>query len=103
LRRHVRPESIIVSDMWRGYLNIENNLDCYHLTVNHSQNFVNPDTGACTNTIEGTWNGLKFRIPPRNRIVNGIDEHLWEFIWRRKNSNNLWDGFLNALRDIIYE
>ncbi|KAF0988125.1 hypothetical protein HZS_2126 [Henneguya salminicola] len=30
--------------------------------ITHSQ------TGACTNTIEGTWNYLKYKISPRNRI-----------------------------------
>ena len=26
-----------------------------HLTVNHSKNFKDPTTGACTNTCEGGW------------------------------------------------
>ena len=44
----------IMSDMWKAY-------DCLqakgyvHLTVNHSLNFVDPDTGAYTQKIESTW------------------------------------------------
>jgi hypothetical protein len=57
----------------------------------------------CTNTIEGTNNALKISIKPRNRVENGIDLHLIEFIWRRKNANNLWASFLLALREIHYD
>ncbi|KAF0990050.1 hypothetical protein HZS_184 [Henneguya salminicola] len=47
-------------------------------------------------------------IAPRNRTSSygengeqypdGIDDHLAEFQWRRKNSPNLWDGFIDALK-----
>jgi ISXO2-like transposase domain len=103
LRLHIRPGSIIRSDMWRGYLNLSSNLDCVHQTVNHSLHFQDPVTGVNKNTIEGTWNGLKILIPARNRVRNGIDDHLWEFIWRRKNSYDLWLGFINALKEVVYE
>src|SRR5262249_35130001 len=69
-------------------------LDVQHQTVNHSQHFVNPDDGTHTNTIEGTWNGMKMNIPSRKRCREGIEDHLLEFIWRRKNKNNLWGGFI---------
>ena len=59
-------------------------------------------TGAHTNSIEGSWNALKMQIKPRNR-VKGIEEHLWEFIWRRKNADRLWDAFIDALKDAYYE
>jgi hypothetical protein len=35
--------------------------------VNHEEGFVEPITGCCTNTIIGTWNGIKLRIPARHR------------------------------------
>ena len=34
-----------------------------HLTVNHSLNFVDPDTGANTQGIENTWWGVKQSYP----------------------------------------
>ena len=57
-----------MSDMWKAY-------DCLkdegysHLTVNHSLNFVDPDTGAHTQRIENTWWGVK-RSMPRTGTVN---------------------------------
>ena len=59
-----------------------------HLRVNHGKNFVDPNTGAHTNTIEGTWNGVKTRIQPRDRDEN-LNDHLLEFIWRRKHRDYL--------------
>lgn len=101
ISRHVMPGSIIYTDMWKGYQGIEK-LNMTHSTVNHSQNFVDPNTGTHTNMIEGLWNGLKLRIPPRNRNKDTIEDHLFEFIWRRNNSNNLWDGFFHALKTTGY-
>lgn len=64
---HVRPGSIIHTDMWKGYNGLDRCTRYEHLTVNHSENFKDPHTGVHTNTIEGTWNGLKMQIKPRNR------------------------------------
>lgn len=92
--KHVRRESIITTDHWKGYLGIER-YGYTHLRVNHSENFVDPENSACTNTIEGTWNGVKSRIAPRNRTTE-CDGHLMEFIWRRVHEGNLWNAFIGA-------
>jgi hypothetical protein len=89
--------------MWKGYARLCVDGTFEHLTVNHSKGFKNPVTGVHTNTIEGIWNGIKHSIESRNRITEGIDDHLWEFLWRRKNNNNLWNAFINALHEISYE
>jgi len=90
-----------VTDFWRGYLGLEE-LGYVHLRVNHSETFVDAETGACTDSIVGTWAGVKRKIPVRNRTTC-IEENLWEFIWRRRHSNDLWKGFLEALEEVIYE
>ena len=102
LRQHVRPGSIPVTDMWRGYLPPPSELRLRHLTVKYSVEFKNEETGACKNMVEGTNNGLKMKIPLGNRTQSDVGEHLLEFIWRRKHANCLWDEFLNALRSIDY-
>ena len=33
-----------------------------HMTVGHSKTFKNPESGAHTNHIEGTWHDLKEKI-----------------------------------------
>jgi transposase-like protein len=102
LSKHVHQGSIIYTDLWKGYHGIEN-LGFEHYTVNHSQTFRDPITGVCTNTVEGLNSGLKRRIPIRNRTENDIENHLGEYIWRRQNKNDLFNGFIKALRDVHYD
>ncbi|CAG8719828.1 14043_t:CDS:2 [Ambispora leptoticha] len=86
ISRHVLEGSIIYTDMWRGYNGLEG---------------LNPVTGVHTNTIEGLWNGLKLRIPARDRTKDEVTNHLHEFVWRKKK-NNIWGGFINALKTTSY-
>jgi IS1 family transposase len=101
VRRHVKRRSVIYTDCWRGYHQLRT-LNVRHVKINHGINFVDQQTGAHTNNIEGTWNGLKLVIKQRNRSEELIEEHLREFIWRRKNKNRLWQSFLEALRNTYY-
>lgn len=101
LEKYIKKGSIVYTDCWKGYLNIEE-LGYKHKTVNHSENFVDPKTGAHTNTIEGLWNGIKIQIAPRNRNKELIKNHLFEFIWRKVNKDRLWDAFIDALRSTAY-
>jgi transposase-like protein len=80
IRKHVKTGSIIYTDMWKGYASLSTDGSFQHLTVNHSPNFKDPVSGVHTNTIEDTWNGIKQMTRPRNRVEEGIEEHLWEFI-----------------------
>jgi transposase-like protein len=99
---HVHPGSTVMTDQWRGYVDLQA-LGYNHLTVNHSQNYVDPDTGACTNTAEGLNSGLKRRIPVRNRTANGIEGHLFEYVWRRQNRDRLFDALIDAMAEIHYD
>jgi ISXO2-like transposase domain len=102
ISEHVAPGSLVLTDCWKGYLRLSNALNVAHMTVNHSQVFVDPNTGCCTNTIEGTWNGVRLSIPPRQRTSQIAPDCLFEFIWRRKNASNLWRGLIEALKNISY-
>jgi hypothetical protein len=103
IARYVAPGSIVHTDLWRGYSQISQQLDMLHFTVNHSVTFIDPNTGCHTNTIEGTWNGLKLCISARNRIRDGIETFFGEFQWRRLNSDRLWDGFFECLKETHYD
>ena len=101
ISRNIVQGSIVHSDLWRGYQRLDE-LGMTHATVNHSQSFRNPIIGVHINTIEGTWNGLKLSIPPRNRNEDFIDNHLLVFIWRRNNNENLWSALLTAFKTTLY-
>jgi hypothetical protein len=103
LARHILPGTIVLTDLWRGYLAMSEVLGVEHRTVNHSVGFVNLVDGTCTNTIEGTWNGVKLSIAPRKRTNDLIEECLWEFIWRRKCKEDLWGGLLEAMSIVSFD
>jgi dimeric dUTPase (all-alpha-NTP-PPase superfamily) len=55
---HVSPGSMIYSDMWKGYVNMEEIIGFRHMTVNHSLNFKDPITQVHTNNIEAFWSAF---------------------------------------------
>ena len=64
-----------------------------HETVNHGLFFKDPVTQVHTNTIEGTWAGIKVNISASQGTKKYIKGHLARILWRRVNSGNIWEGF----------
>jgi transposase-like protein len=62
IKQNILPGTTIISDCWRAY-DILDKEGFEHLKVNHSLNFVDPETGAHTNTIESTWRALNKSLP----------------------------------------
>ena len=66
IKEKIKPGTTIISDCWQAY-------DCLskhgfqHLKVNHSINFLDPETGAHTNTIERKWRDTKNLVPKFGR------------------------------------
>jgi len=60
--RRVRPGTHIITDCWGGYNGLKN-LGFSHSTVNHANNFKDPETGTHSNTIEGRWFCVKRTLP----------------------------------------
>jgi transposase-like protein len=101
ISRHVLPGTILLTDCWRGYANLSNEGFLHH-NVNHSITFVS-ESGVHTNTIEGTWNGIKMKIPPRNRTRDELPDLLLEQVWRRKNMEDLWGGLIRSFQIVAYD
>ena len=97
IKQYIRPGTEIISDKWKAYDTLSSE-GYTHKTVNHSKTFVDPDTGACTNTIESTWHVLKsFRLR-RGYAKTLMASYFAEFIFRRKFLNNSEDPFHDFIR-----
>lgn len=71
--------SIINSDSWKEYdmLNVEN---FEHLRVNHSSQYLCPETGTHSNTIEAMWSRIKCPLRNTPHRVSEFDSSLYEYI-----------------------
>ena len=70
-----------------------------HLSVNHSKNFVDPDSGAHTNTIEGVWALVKKKLKWMcGTLYEYIPSYLDEFTWFRNFGKDR--AFEQLLEDI---
>ena len=99
IKKFIKPGSIIISDSFASYKKLTERMSCYeHDMVNHSKNYKDPNSGACTNTVEGKWNKLKKSIPRQGfRDDEVLQEYLGEQMWRYSNRFNLWEAALLAL------
>lgn len=99
IKNYISPGTTIISDCWKGYNFLSKSNEYTHLTVDHSKNFVNPDNGANTQTIERLWRELKkinkkYEGIPRNKV----NEHISEFTWRYNVLNNTNTKFMKAVK-----
>lgn len=104
VRENVLPGTLIVSDCWKGYVNLDK-WGYTHETVNHSQTFKDPVTGAHTNTIEGLWSLIKseFRSKHHRNVDNLLDSYFAEFMWRRKyksRKSERFSAFLEGIKKV---
>lgn len=81
---------IIISDKWKSYISIRNCNNQYnHLTVNHSEIFVDPESGAHPNTFGKNVGCSKvclqmtFWFHPSDDQSQLIDRYLCEFMLRK--------------------
>ena len=81
-----------MSDCWKAYSSLKEE-GYTHLTVNHSIEFKNKDTGACTNLIESTWKAVKKSLPKYGTQKQLYDSYLVEYIIRKKYLNDVSDKF----------
>ena len=97
IKKWIKPRSIIHSDCSKAYSKLSQ-MGYTHVTVNHSKEFMNLETAACTNAIESEWRHTKL-LMPRYGVHKGLHAgYLAEFMWRRKYHNS--DKLLQLIRDV---
>lgn len=101
VKKYVRPGTTIISKCWKAY-------DCLahegfnHLTVDHSISFVDPETGAHTNTMKSIWSSIKRYLSQYRNIGNSFDGYLAEYVWRRRYDHriDILKDFFNAIKEL---
>ena len=97
VQQFVKPGTTIISDKFSPYFNL-NSLGYIHIMVNHSENFVDPFTGAHSNTIEGVWSQIKRKLKAMSGTLKSkLPSYLDEYNWRKCYPG---DPFDNLLADI---
>ena len=80
---HIQPGTVVYSDQFTPYIPL-NQLGYIHVSVNHSKNFVDPHSGAHTNTFEGVWALVKKKLKWMcGTLYKYIPSYLDEFTWFR--------------------
>ena len=97
---YILPRTTIISDCWAAYNGISMlDGEFRHLTVNHSLNFVDHKTGACTNHIESTWQKAKQKHKARyGTHRSSLDTYLSEFMWRKMFKTDPFHHILHQIR-----
>ena len=101
IEKHCVDGTIFGSDSWKAYGKLDENIqleDCLHFPVNHSQNYVDPQTGAHTQTIEGLWSHVKNFLPVRGMKPHDLSSYLGWFMWDRYCRERKLDRFIHFLR-----
>lgn len=95
----IEPMSIIHSDCWKGYDRIDELDGCYvHQTVNHTQNFVDPSTGAHTQGVERMWREVKRPCRRCEGIMaDDIEGYIAEYQWRYRCKICMNNAFEEAI------
>ena len=69
--------------------------------MNHSLNFVDPETGANTQLVECMWSGCKRMMRQEGTMHSTLFQtYLPEFMWRKQFDTTFTDAFHNIIKHI---
>ncbi|KAH7820843.1 putative Uncharacterized transposase-like protein [Monocercomonoides exilis] len=86
IKQHILPGTTVMSDSWRAYGTLAKE-GYIHKIVVHDRHYVDPATGACTNTVEGMWHHFREFLPVSGMRDAFIQDYISSFIV--KNCFNL--------------
>ena len=105
VREFIEPGTVIISDKFSPYFNL-NDVGYIHLMVNHSENFVDPYTGAHSNTIEGLWSQVKRKLKAMNgttkaKLPGYLDEFNWSKLHQEAHPGDRFQYLLSHIAEIF--
>lgn len=98
IEENIEKESEVISDHWGAY-NAVGTMGYTHKRVNHSQNFVDPTTGAHTQNIESMWRAIKAFVKPRYRNTKFLQQSLSKYMFVKECMILNEDPFLTFLEE----
>lgn len=104
IKKHVKRRSLVVSDEWRAYTSLSQE-GYRHVRVNHSQSYVDPQTGLHTQHIERAWQTYKREIwrMRANRSESTLKKYLcfieWTYWLARRYKHGVLGRLLKDIRN----
>ena len=87
IQKVIAPGTTIMSDMWTAYVGI-NAMGFGHLQVDHTYNFVDPQTDAHTQNIENSWKNAKQRNKRQHSTRSMmLESYLCKWMWQQRFRN----------------
>lgn len=102
LQQHLRPGTTVWSDEWAAYQRVQQlSVVSQYDSVNHSINFVDPNTGVHTQNVESYWNRVKTKFKRMKGVHDTmITSYLDEFMWRERHGRTASTALQSLCRDI---
>ena len=102
IKKHIREGSTVISDEWKAYQTLQEELGYTHKTICHKRNFVCPeDNTVHTQNIENRWRYAKMTYPRNGTTKDMRDSYLQEYLYRVKHSNeNIQDRLLEDIKQM---
>src|SRR4051794_20645916 len=98
IKAEVKEGTEIHSDEWSAYRGLER-AGYIHRTVNHKKFFVDPVSGAHTQSIESLWRIVKTRYGIKVcGATSLLESKLIEEWWRGLNKDTLWAAFFRDMK-----
>lgn len=107
--KNVHPGTTVILNKWKGHnglWTVHNELGhnvLNHLTVNRSENFMDPETGAHTQMIKSAWTALKQDFLKRGKGTSNTlhPSHLTWYWWNSINGRTMYRGPFLRLLEVI--
>lgn len=102
VHKFLEPGTVIISDKFLPYFSL-NNVGYIDLMVNHSKNFVDPCTGALSNTVEGLWSQVKRKLnaTTQAKLPGYLDEFKTSNLCQEANPGDRFQYMLPHLAEVF--